>query len=1133
MSLRCGFLFYRYTQRSHYIIMCTMQKIVALSLCFVCLTLCCLAQSVENSATKEYVPPTPTAAALGKYVDMPVSLYSGVPEISIPIYEIKTKSLTLPIALSYHAGGFRVEEEASWVGLGWSLQAGGAITSSIRHLQDNGGFRDSFFNSYQGEMLGDDPYGYNSLSRLAEGTVDGSPDIYTYNFNGKGGKFIWIGNKPIMLPLQPLDIQPLNLTNITRGWTVRDEQGNQYIFKEEEQAKTRSKSSASLATTSWFLSSIITPTQDTVSFEYKDTEFFQNVSLSESKVYSQSIGGYMSLDTQHSEAFVTTMYGKTLSRITFPGGQVEFISSANRLDIRSGNPYAPPLRLDVVKVLDSNGRVVKKMSFKYDYFRSSPGTTEPAGMRLKLLSLTQAQDPNLTQEEDFVGPSHTFAYETGYELPSKLSKARDHWGYYNGKDQNNSLVPELVQNSIVSCGNDYSSFTLGAQRDPDEKNTLAGLLTKITYPTKGYTKFTYGANKYGFVGNTVVSDVRRVTTGASSDVVSGHTAYPGISPDKPEGFSEVIEVKKAACMKLEVNIQLPAMWDDRHQKAVVELYQYGGEGGLQLLSTTAALVGTLMERFTQSGTYYYDLSPGQYYIKATGSIPGSMASVLYSCTTDYKEVTDQVKLAGGARIEKIVQHDGFGPDFVKTYNYDWQGDNLKSSGVLVASPQYLGESYAFTSSGTGYCSYNSTVKTVVSSQSTNILGLGSHIGYREVTVRSGPDGSHGKSVSRFTSAYDFPSWQGGGESDMEWQRGLLLSKKDFHADGTLVARLENDYATLPDAYKEYYGLRVSLLGEHPCAQDTYGDYANAYPKYFKQSPSIMVSEWRYVSKSRQVLYHQGDSVQTQTEYFYHNPAHLQLTKTKTITSDGKVLVNSTSFPEDFADVTGFLAELKAAHILAPVEQVTYQEDAESENAKVVAGTLTTYKPGGKGLPDALWTLETGAPIAAPSFKFANKSAGGLPHSGANEIMVKDSRYRLHTSFASYDRKGNPSMVTPTAAVPVSYIWSYENVNPIAQITNATYAEVEAALGGTAVVESLSSSLTLSTSQLDQLNGLRDQLPHAMVTIYTYDPLVGISTITDPNGRTSYYEYDKLGRLSKVLDKDKNIIKTFEYNYSVD
>ncbi len=87
------------------------------------------------------IPPSPTAASLGKYTDFPVNLYNGVTDISIPIYEVKTKTVSVPISLSYHASGIKVGEVASWVGLGFSLNIS-AITRSVRGLPDEetGGF---------------------------------------------------------------------------------------------------------------------------------------------------------------------------------------------------------------------------------------------------------------------------------------------------------------------------------------------------------------------------------------------------------------------------------------------------------------------------------------------------------------------------------------------------------------------------------------------------------------------------------------------------------------------------------------------------------------------------------------------------------------------------------------------------------------------------------------------------------------------------------------------------------------------------------------------------------------------------------------------------------------------------------
>src|ERR1700744_1818425 len=71
------------------------------------------------------VSSSPEAASLGKFGEWPVSQYTGVPEISIPLYTVKIKNVEVPIQLSYHASGIRVDEMASCVGTGWTLNAGG------------------------------------------------------------------------------------------------------------------------------------------------------------------------------------------------------------------------------------------------------------------------------------------------------------------------------------------------------------------------------------------------------------------------------------------------------------------------------------------------------------------------------------------------------------------------------------------------------------------------------------------------------------------------------------------------------------------------------------------------------------------------------------------------------------------------------------------------------------------------------------------------------------------------------------------------------------------------------------------------------------------------------------------------
>ena len=62
--------------------------------------------------------------------------------------------------------------------------------------------------------------------------------------------------------------------------------------------------------------------------------------------------------------------------------------------------------------------------------------------------------------------------------------------------------------------------------------------------------------------------------------------------------------------------------------------------------------------------------------------------------------------------------------------------------------------------------------------------------------------------------------------------------------------------------------------------------------------------------------------------------------------------------------------------------------------------------------------------------------------------------------------------------------------------------------------------------------LRASLPQAQITSYTYQPMAGVTSITDPCGVVSYYEYDLLQRLNRQKDNYGRTIKAYDYRYSV-
>src|ERR1700722_4225224 len=96
-------------------------------------------------------PPSPESQAFQKYGDIPVSAYTGIPNISVPLYTIKSHDITVPITLSYHASGIKVSEDATNVGLGWVLNAGGNLSRNVVGLDDWQG--SNYFNGTGGNSI--------------------------------------------------------------------------------------------------------------------------------------------------------------------------------------------------------------------------------------------------------------------------------------------------------------------------------------------------------------------------------------------------------------------------------------------------------------------------------------------------------------------------------------------------------------------------------------------------------------------------------------------------------------------------------------------------------------------------------------------------------------------------------------------------------------------------------------------------------------------------------------------------------------------------------------------------------------------------------------------------------------------
>ncbi|MEE4256142.1 MAG: hypothetical protein V2I47_03810 [Bacteroidales bacterium] len=76
-------------------------------------------------------------ALQAQQVSTNIDYSTGTAHISLPLGTYETGGYALPISLDYTASGIKVAQTASWVGLGWNLNAGGCITREVRNLPDD------------------------------------------------------------------------------------------------------------------------------------------------------------------------------------------------------------------------------------------------------------------------------------------------------------------------------------------------------------------------------------------------------------------------------------------------------------------------------------------------------------------------------------------------------------------------------------------------------------------------------------------------------------------------------------------------------------------------------------------------------------------------------------------------------------------------------------------------------------------------------------------------------------------------------------------------------------------------------------------------------------------------------------
>jgi RHS repeat-associated protein len=1078
---------------------------------------------------------SPTAASLGKFGDTPVNLYTGVPAITIPIYDAKSRSLELPLTLSYaDGGGVRVGELPSWVGLGWSLRAGGVITRTVRDLPDEKwkgsagvGYLYAESNGLGFGVEQNWPTTGNGTSdhAYAQGvsyqSYDSQPDDFFFDFGGHSGHFTISASGAYTIPYTNLKISwqianaGTNSQNIS-SWTIITEDGTRYLFGAVETSNEYiGTTNVDPYNSSWYLTQVTSASgTDVINLTY-------NIPIAESVSYPLSGSDYAQLYRDYPPGLGTWFCDYTNSSITGQGTtyganintlylqQIQYANTTIFFDISprtlSQNPVGAQ-QLDRIRVVNSGSQMLE-YDFFYSYFSSG---IDP---RLRLDSLLQRGTDNSTL------PPYKFIYNTSLQLPLTTSWAQDHWGYFNGKNTND-ITPNpwtYMGFSTPSCGvpmqpaggQQYPGTHFAtANRDPDPMFVQAGMLTRISYPTGGYDTLVFEPNTYS-----VDASAGSVVPQSGSYTFSVDAAAKAMVPQSASASISGTGYQTAPCSVIDslfpndnVTVTIQATIAVRSnpggnqaslQDTITGLgYAPASEappsGSVSIIDANSVTIFNT----SASVTTTIALKPGIYTLMAYSYSPGGYTVTTQGRLNWNNLVTTAQQIGGGVRIKSITEVDGMGNSKITRYDYSLPIDPTKSSGVLVRGPQET----ANYDNGSDYAFH------ISSSSSLTPLGTtqGSYIGYAQIKVSND---TSGYSMHRFRTAVDAPdglpsSVNGssinsanapfGGSTSQDWQRGQEIQTSEFSSSGVIQRNTARTYYfdDVQHFRKVSKGINIMYFGGVPLDQ-----IRNCYE---------VISAWTYLSSETVTEYDQtGQNPVVSTKmYYYDNPAHLQMTRLQETNSDGTIRVTNMRYPLDYSADGGtdtmavaLTTMIYSSHIVNALVERWLTETKPGQSAQVLSADLTEYAQIA-GIGICPWKKLL---LCAPS-PLTDFSPSTILHAN----FSCDSRYAVIEKDEAHDSFGRLISVTDGNGNRTKLYYG-SNSDPF---NNSATGLNNAYLTGLERFTTGSSSLRTSAS---------------------YDAYCNLSTIVDVNNGTSAtFQYDPFQRLQIVKGPGAQVLKKYSY-----
>ncbi|ROH98160.1 hypothetical protein [Chryseobacterium daecheongense] len=1140
----------------------------------------------------QMIPPSPTVASLMKFEEVPVSNYTGVPDISLPLFSVasNSKDINVNIALKYHTSSVAADEIASDVGLGWNLFAGGTVSRTVKgypdeelvlasgnkpgkvgvhqtttanHINNFYYFSNNILNStkdyYQTNLSAADQETGNEYIWTANRSekYDTEQDIWQFNFFGRTGRFYIRKNSSGNLEIVPLDSYTVKIINQydantlkPTGFTIYDDLGYQYVFDVIEVSNNYGGT-----LNSYYRNGQL------VSFDnlYTDREF--NSSFHLSKVISPN--NITLITYEYNENEIKEGFTNVTKRITEFGDLGQSLSyiydTYNPCDdfppittVTRSSTLVKTKKLKTIKV--TNNALIK---FEYIQGRQDSNLMLPENASyLKSVSLSDWDD-HLIKKYSFTQNYKTTLDERMFlSKVDELDKNNQLIGSYQLTYEDNSTAGKVVSKDAWGYFNLTDACDSNASSEYRRKVTpsfsTTDILQKIKYPTGGSVVFDFEANRYSYVGDQQVTDFSKSkdytyqsTDGLSFNNSNTTLLLPTSTSDRKGVFTPSITLSgdpgvDTRSFVLQVYNTTTSQWEK-----VQNLNCSSGNSGccfhVILQKNKGYRIWWQNFDLNYNGT---DTMGVEYYNEGTAN------NFLYG---------------GGNRIRRIGYFDYNAPaDFYKNlqlnpvppakekkYTYNFEGTTTSSGALADPEPlfkytQGFNAKFKFKPYGwTTTCydgdnqidTYSNTYDVITTENNIPLFKTqGAAVGYKFVTVEDGTGTGKGKTTFEYTSPIDFPNieYPAGPPfvqpKNYDYKRGNLIRSIVYDNTSRKLSETENQYNYIN--YEEYTGVKFTKPAE--VYNGSNASYPKTYALYkFALNDGISCMECSEAYSSPRSFWG-GLPLDLNTPKFIPVPVFETFGWTQ--------LTNTTSKSYFYEGSTQKVIQRNEAFEYNTVNKRISSHTVNKADGGILK-TLYYYHTGNSAYSqnriaeiEKIESYKNNTLVDSKKIIYDNNWGANVSYL-PKEIQSAVGAQTLETTvtFNKYDALGNLLQYTTKEGIPVSIVWGYQKTQPIAKVEGITYADLEN-LGLISAIVSASDTdgndPSTEGALVTALNNFRNHsaLQNYQVTTLTHNPLIGVTTMIPPSGITETYQYDNANRLEKLMDEEGKIVKEFKYNY---